>query len=203
MKITAVKQQVKRPDRYSIYVDGSYTFSLGEAQFIASGLHSGMEVDQTELEEFKQASTTGKLFDRVLNLFSYRMRSEWEVRDYLRRKDADEAQLEAVITKLQNLGYVDDQKFATAWIESRRYGKPTSQRKLRSELSAKRIDHATIDAVLKHDSDTTNEQDVLAQLVAKKRHRYTDDTKFMQYLARQGFRYDDIKQAIQTSEQTD
>ncbi len=196
MKITAIKQQVKRPDRYSVYVDGSYSFSLSEDQFVASGLHSGMELDQTQVDEFMQRSATGKLFDRVLNLFSYRLRSEWEVRDYLRRKAADEAQAQQVIARLKDLGYVDDQRFAAAWVESRRYGKPISQRKLRSELSTKRIDQAIIDAVLRRDSEVTNEQDVLGDLIAKKRRNYPDDAKLMQYLARQGFRYDDIKQAL-------
>jgi regulatory protein len=197
MKITAIKQQVKRPDRYSIYLDGNYVFSLGETDVLRTGVHTGMELDSAQIEAFQQTSSVGKLFDRVLNLFSYRQRSEWEVRDYLRRKQADADQVNTIIAKLTKLGYIDDQKFALSWVESRRYGKPISQRKLRAELMAKRIDTAVVDAVLKQDTQSTNEQDILQQLIAKKRRRYPDQTKFMQYLARQGFRYDDIKQALQ------
>jgi regulatory protein len=196
MKITAIKQQVKRPDRYSIYVDGKYMFSLGETDLLNSGIHSGVELDDAQLAEFQQTSSAGKLFDRVLNLLSYRMRSEWEIRDYLRRKSAAPSEIDQLVTRLSKLGYVNDQRFAESWVESRRYGKPISQRKLRAELAAKRIDSAIIDAVMKADSTAVDEQSILKQLVAKKRQRYPDDAKFMQYLARQGFRYDDIKSAL-------
>jgi regulatory protein len=201
MKITAIKQQIKRFDRYSVYVDGVYTFSLSEAQLVSSGIHSGLEIDSETLAGYQEESTTGKLFDRLLNLFSYRMRSEWEVRDYLRRKQVDESQTTQLIERMQKLGYINDEVFARSWVENRRFGKPTSQRKLRAELQAKRIDRGIVDKILNEDASQTDEMDVLRQLVAKKRARYPDDVKFMQYLARQGFGYDDIKRAIKPSDE--
>jgi regulatory protein len=36
----------------------------------------------------------------------------------------------------------------------------------------------------------------MSKIIAKKRSRYPDDKKLMQYLARQGFSYDDIKKAL-------
>jgi regulatory protein len=36
----------------------------------------------------------------------------------------------------------------------------------------------------------------LQKIIAKKRSRYDDEQKFMAYLARQGFSYDDIKEAL-------
>jgi SOS response regulatory protein OraA/RecX len=45
------------------------------------------------------------------------------------------------------------------------------------------------------DSERSDE-DELGKIITKKRNRYPDDQKFMQYLARQGFSYDDIKQAL-------
>ena len=40
------------------------------------------------------------------------------------------------------------------------------------------------------------DDDALANLVAKKYHRYGDINKLKAYLARAGFRYDDINRAI-------
>jgi SOS response regulatory protein OraA/RecX len=45
-----------------------------------------------------------------------------------------------------------------------------------------------------------NDSDELAKVIAKKRARYPDDQKFMAFLARQGFSYDDIKSALSASE---
>lgn len=197
MKITAIKQQAKRQERYSVYIDGSYSFSLNEAQLVSSGLHSGQELNAAEVAQYKEDSAAGKLFDKILNLLSIRPRSTWEIEDYARRKDASPEQVAYVVERCRQLGYLDDERFARQWIENRRLTRPTSQRKLRSELVAKRITPAIIDQVLADDRHQTDEAEVLAKLIAKKRTRYPDNTKLMQYLARQGFSYDDIRSALQ------
>lgn len=194
MKITAIKQQVKRADRYSIYVDGKYLFSLGEGELLKLGLHTGQELSDTELSNFKGESEKGKWFDKILNLLSYRLRSEWELRDYLKRKKAPTDIIEETLNKLSKAGYLNDEQFAKRWVENRRLLKPTSKRRLAQELRAKRINSEIIDKVLSEYE--SNELEILRELVSKKRSRYPDKLKLMQYLARQGYNYDDIKTVI-------
>jgi hypothetical protein len=38
MKITKISQQVQRKDRYSVYVDEKYSFSLSDYQLITAGV---------------------------------------------------------------------------------------------------------------------------------------------------------------------
>ncbi len=194
MKISAIKQQVKRADRYSIYVDGSYSFSLGEAELLKLGIHSGQEITDEQITEYQGASAYGKLFDKILNLLSFRLRSEWELRDYLRRKEAEPEVVDAIIERLRRNGYVDDEQFARRWIENRHLLKPTSNRKLSLELRQKRIPNDVIARVLA--TDETDELSTLRLVVEKKRHRYPDTNKFVQYLARQGYGYQDIKTVL-------
>jgi regulatory protein len=196
MKITKIARQVKRADRYSIYLDGKYSFSLGEGELLKLGLHSGQELTEEELASFRDESDYGKWFDKTLNLLSYRMRSEWELRDYLKRKKAPEEFVEKILNKLSINGYVNDEQFAKRWVENRRLLKATSRRKLMMELKQKRVPTDIIDRVLADDRDQVNERDLLRELVEKKRARYPDKLKFMQYLARQGYNYDDIKSAL-------
>lgn len=197
MKISSIKQQVKRPDRYSIFVDGKYSFSLNESQLLNSGLKIGQEINKQELKEFKELSDFGKIYDKTLNLISFRPRSQWEIEFYLKRKKQPDEVIEKVTSKLKELGYLDDKKFAISWIENRRLLKPISLRKLNQELRQKRVPDYVISEVLKPDEET--EQQALKELVSRKKHRYTDKLKFMQYLARQGFNYDDIKQVLEDS----
>lgn len=194
MKITAIKQQVKRADRYSIYLDGKYSFSLGEGELLKLGLHTGQELTEAELASYRNESAYGKWFDRTLNLLSFRLRSEWELRDYLKRKDCPPEITERILNKLSVNGYVNDEQFAKRWVENRRLLKATSKRRLNQELRQKRISSDIIDKVLAEDE--TDERQVLRELVAKKRARYSDQTKLMQYLARQGYNYEDIKSVL-------
>ena len=199
MKITAIKQQVKRPDRYSIYVDGAFAFGLSESALIAHRLASGQEIDASQLSALKDAASTDKAYGNALRYVVMRPRSLWEMRTYLRRKKVDEPVAESIIEKLLNLDLLGDEKFAEAWVANRRLLKATSKRRLRQELQQKQIASSIIDKVLLEDE--VDERSVLAELVAKKQARYPDRNKFMQYLARQGFSYEDIKSVLDAQEE--
>lgn len=196
MKITAIKQQVKRADRYSIYLDQKYAFSLSESELLAAGIKKNQEFTEAQLEELRMRAVIDKGYDRALNLISHRPRSEWELRDYLRRKEYDTVSSEAIVKKLHNRGWVDDKDFAERWVATRRLLKATSRRRLMQELKQKRIAEEIIKQVL--EADETDEREVLRELIDRKRKqtKYQDDLKLMQYLGRQGYTYDDIKSVL-------
>lgn len=221
MKITKIQQQQRVKDRYSVYVDEKYAFSVNEYQLIELKIHSGDEITQEQLDNFATESQFGKAYERTLNYLMIRPRSEKEVRDYLTRtymypkpksyvdksgqrhfkkQSVDKEQVQAMIARvmerLQSKGYLNDESFAKAWIESRMLHKKPSRRKLEQELMQKGVSQSIIATQLQN-SDL-NEKDNLLELVNKKRKliRYQDDTKLITYLLRQGFNYDDIKGAL-------
>ncbi len=196
MKITDIKSQVKRNDRYSIYGDGKYVFSLSENELLNSGIKINQEYDGEELEKLQMTVVLDKAYDRSLNMISRRPRSIWEMRQYLKQKDYDENVIEEILNKLSNRKYLDDEKFAEAWVRDRRALKKTSKRRIQQELRAKKVSDTIIQKVLSEDE--ADEQDILRELIEKKRTqtRYQDDQKLIGYLIRQGFNYSDIKDSI-------
>lgn len=99
-----------------------------------------------------------------------------------------------VFERLIEKGYLDDEKFARWWVETRHQTKGVSLRKLTSELSAKGVERHVIEQVVSE--STRNDSDELQKVILKKRGKYDDEQKLIAYLARQGFLYDDIKQAL-------
>jgi regulatory protein len=200
MKITAIKQQVKRQGRYSIFVDEKYAFSLSESALLEQRIRIGQEVTKEELQSYKDASKFDKAYNLVISYVARRPRSEWELRDYFRRKDIDEDAGEQILTRLKNFGYVDDMAFARSWVDNRRLLKPVSRRRLQMELRQKHVADSVIRQVLEDDEVT--DRDTLTQLVERKRKqsRYQDPVKLMQYLVRQGYSYDDVKSALNAPE---
>ncbi len=196
MKITDIKQQVKRQDRYSIFVDGKYSFALSESELISQGLKIGIEFSKNELEEIKNVATVDKGVYRVLNLISRRPRSRWEIEDYLKRKKYTPEEVTKILRAVDEKGYINDLDFSKRWVENRRLLKPTSKRKLRMELKQKRVSDEIIDKAL--EEDEADELAILRELIEKKRRqiRYKDNQKLMAYLARQGFSFQDIKEAL-------
>ncbi len=199
MKITAIKQQERLKGRYSIFVDEKYAFSLSADALLEERLHTGQELDEPQLKAYKKLSQDDKAYGLSLAYAVRRMRSEWEFRDYFRRKQYDPELAEQILEKLAGHGFVDDAKFAEAWVRNRRMLKPVSKRRLVQELKQKRVADEVIEQALAEDE--TDERTVLQELVAKKRQqtKYRDDLKLMQYLARQGFGYDDIKRALEAA----
>lgn len=200
MKITKIVQQQKQHDRYSIFVDDKYSFSLSETALLESKLASGQELTKEQIAEYKQKSAEDKLYNRALNYVALRPRSVWEVQEYLRRKDSPAPLTEQITNKLIEVGLLDDAKFAAAFVHDRRLLRSSSVRKITLELRKKRVSDEAIEQALSQDD--TDELALLRDVVAKKRHqsKYRDDKlKLMQYLARQGFSYSDIKQVLEES----
>lgn len=211
MKITAVTAQKKDPNRINIMVDGAYRFSLDIFQYADLGIKVGRDYTEEELVELETESQFGKVYTRALEYCLMRPHSSREMRDYLYRKTRDTpkktggmrkgvspAITERVFNRLTEKGYIDDEKFARYWIENRNLRKGTSKRKLQAELRAKGIESGVIERLLS-DSDRSDESEI-TKIIAKKRSRYPDDQKLMQYLARQGFGFDDIKSALSADE---
>ena len=194
MRITEIKAQVKTAGRYSIFIDGKYTFSLSDVALFDQHLTIGQELDKEQVKALKQLSSDDKLFGMSLRYVGIRPRSEWEIRTYLKRKQASPALVDSILNKLSKNGLIDDNAFARAWVESRRLLRPTSKRKLQQELRAKRVSDEVISQVLA--ADEADERQLLRELALKKRGRYADDMKLMQYLVRQGFSYDDVKAVV-------
>lgn len=214
MKITSITIQARNKDRVNVSVDGKYRFSLDIFQVADLGIRTGKEYSEKELEEIEQESQFGKLYSRTLEFALVRPRSQREVRDYLYKKTRDTrtktgeirkgisvSLTERVFDRLVQKGYINDRKFAEFWIENRNMRKGISARKLTAELRSKGIESAIIDELLS-DSERSDE-DELQKIIAKKRSRYEDEQKFIAYLARQGFSYDDIKDALAQVDQTD
>lgn len=193
-EITGIKQQQKREDRFSVYVDGKYSFSLARDQLMQLGLKTGQEVSDEDIKRLKGSSDFGKLRDRTYKWLGIRPRSAHEIEQYLRRKTDDEELKDKMIEELKKYNYIDDKKFAEAWISGRTAIKPISEYRLRQELIKKRVPKEVIDASLEEAG--LDDLSAVKEVIAKRGHRYKDKQKLMAYLARQGFRYDVIKQAL-------
>lgn len=202
MKLTKIVQQQKQRDRYSVFVDDKYSFSLSENALLSSGLAGGQELTPEQVTEYKQLSADDKLFNRALRYVAMRPRSVWEMQQYLKRKDCPAPLTEQITNKLLELDLLNDRKFALAFVHDRALLRPTSRRKMIAELRKKHIPEEVINVTLAEEG--LDEAAALRHAIVKARRQskyQNDELKLMQYLARQGFNYDDIKSALNSTEE--
>ena len=214
MKITSISIQQRDKNRVNVSVDGKYRFSLDYTQIAELGVEVGKEYTEAELSDLENESQFGKLYMRALEYSLMRPHSQHELSQYLYRKTRDtltktgsikkgvsKALTERVFDRIILKGYVNDEAFARYWVENRQLRKGISKRKLQAELASKGVDRSIVESLLS-ETDRTDEEEI-QKIIEKKMGRYSDTQKLMQYLARQGFSYDDIKQAIENSNKTD
>ena len=109
--------------------------------------------------------------------------------------------IDAVIAKLYDLKILDDENFARYFVQNRNQIKGTSEKKLRLELKNKGVDDGIIREVLAEDEFGEKIRDdrvEIRKMIEKKRRRGYDDAKLTQYLARQGFSYDLIRESLRS-----
>lgn len=195
MNITKISPAVKTEGRYNVFVDNEFSFSLDETQLVTLGLKKGDAIDELQLSELKNESDFGKNYIRAVDLISRRLRSEREIRDYARRKQWTEDNTERVIDRLCERGYLNDERFAESFVRSRANTRNFSAKRMKVELQKKGVKPDIITNILA-ESDDYDEMAALRKMIAKKINKYDDERKLVAYLARQGFKYDDIKSAL-------
>ena len=144
-----------------------------------------------------------KYYALSLRYLSYRPRSEKEIRDYLMRKKSSPEIIEHVISKLNDHKFLDDGEFARMWIESRNRSKPRSQRLLRLELKRKGIADEILESGIRNqelrgETDLELAKKIVSKKISKLRNMDKQDIykKLGGMLARRGFSWDTIKQAV-------
>src|SRR6266567_1265250 len=73
--------------------------------------------------------------DTAVRFLAQRPRSEYEVRQRLRRAGVDEALVDGVLGQLRQHQLLDDAVFAQYWVEQRQTFRPRGARLLRAELA--------------------------------------------------------------------
>ena len=137
--------------------------------------------------------------DTAVRFLAQRPRSEYEVRQRLRRARIDDATIDAVLEQLRRHRLLDDYAFAQYWVDQRRTFRPRGARLLRAELARLGVsppDTASATAEL------TPEEDAYRAAAKRALHlRELDEQAFKArlsgFLARRGFNWETIVQVVQ------
>jgi len=138
----------------------------------------------------------------ALRMLARRPYSLAEMRRALEKKYADSNQVRDAITRLRELHYLDDKKFAEQYASSLARNRAYGRQRIRRELKAKLVDYRQIEPALAQAFEETSEQDLLEQTLEKKvRTLRLPLTRaklaaLCQSLLRRGFLGDDIMKAV-------
>ncbi len=134
-------------------------------------------------------------------LLKFRLRSEEEIRKRLEKKKFDTQIIESTLSFLKDKGFIDDNYFAKAWVESR-IKKPLGIRRLKQELRTKGIDKEIIESRINEIRKDYPEEEIVKQIAKEKLSKIKGidpqkaKKRVYDYLLRRGFSPDIILDAV-------
>jgi regulatory protein len=138
-----------------------------------------------------------KTMSAALKILAARARSESQLRERLLAKPwADPDAVEDCITRLKELGYINDSLFAHSYASSRLSLRPVGRGRLARELAGKRVKRKTIDEALDLVFDEVGEESLIDRAIRKRirTHGHPTDRasakRMFDHLVRLGFGYD-------------
>lgn len=199
MKITNVSRY--KGTTYEVEIDESRKIYLHIDIITDFSVRTGMEVERDELRKIIYASNFRRAYQRALFLLDYRDYSAKEMTEKLVKTYKNEALCDAVLNKLKENSFIDDERYAERMarklVEVKKYG----FRRAKRELMQKGIDQFTAEDALEMYSETFSEN--LAELLSTKHSRYlTDETdrksieKVKSALVRYGYDFSEINRAV-------
>ncbi|GAB4464595.1 MAG: RecX family transcriptional regulator [Armatimonadaceae bacterium] len=198
-RITAIEPQERSKNRVNVYLDGTFYCGLFADVAAALGLKVGQELSPERLEELATAETLRKAKEDAYRLLSFRARSEREIADRLRRREYTEDVITETVRSLRDMGYLDDEAFASAWVRGR--GKSRGKQALAFELRQKGVAPEMVRETL--EARPESEEGAAARAAAIKRvgEKPVDTSREAQgklaaYLARRGFGWEIVRPVL-------
>ncbi len=199
--ITKIARQKNNPERYNIYLNEEYAFPVDEAILLQFGLTKGKVLDEFEIQEIAYEDEIRKAFNKGLNFLSYQMRSEHEVKKKLLTLEFGEAVALEAIQKLKSYGFINDENYSKALLDTKKATMKKGPRAIRQDLIKKGIDKNLQDEVLA--TYSLEEQIKLAlQLAEKIVHSEKRKTpaqvkaKIQDYLLRKGYAFPIVEEVL-------
>lgn len=194
--VTSIEPQKNNKNRYSVFIDGRYAFSLDDETLFKSNLRVGDEINEEAAQELICDAQYIACKDYGFKLVSKKLYTMHDFTDKLKLKGFDESVANKVCRRFSELGLISDEDFARAYISDAARLKQKGKRAISIELLRHGIDKAVVDELL----DGFENREGLEKIISKKLKTKNPDRKQLSSVfaacIRKGYGADEIKHAL-------
>ena len=144
-----------------------------------------------------------RTFDRAIKLIASKSLSVAELRErLLQSRKATKADVDAVIERLKEYGYLDDERFAFSYASLKVRQRPIGKRRLERDLKFKKVDSATAATALELVFAETSEEQLIDRAIEKrlrlkgKPSNRIEAKSLFDHLLRQGFPFELVSEKV-------
>ena len=194
-EITAITPQIKDKERCNIYVDGKFYCGLKLETAVKYRLRAGEAVDLARLDEIQLENEKSQALDKAMTHLSVSMKTEKQMRDFLKKKGYVDAVSDYVLEKLRGYGFVDDAEYCAQYV--RTAGKNKGSRLIALELKRRGAGEEEVDSALREREGESDAAKTVAAKYMKNREMTRENlSKAYRHLLSKGFDYDTAKDAL-------
>ena len=193
MKITKLEVQKNDKNRVNLYVDDEFYSGIPAELVYLEHLKTGLEIDEKDLKKIIFENEKSKAMSRVTKYIGSSLKTQQHIRDYLRKKEYSDDTIEFVMSKLVEYNYIDDKKYAQAYVLT--YGKKYGKLKLKSQLKVKGVSEEIIECDLE-DKKVERIERVASKYLKNKVMSYEVSQKLFRFLYSRGYEFDEINSYI-------
>ena len=186
----------KRKGLSALYIDGEFAVKIDTETFLISKFSVGSQIDDEQLKELIESSNTKRAKEKALWLISYRDHSKKELEEKV-RNSCDRDSAKKAVERLEELGLVNDEKFARNYAEQLLNVKHLSKKGAKYKLMEKGIDRDLADRIL--DEIYFDPQEHIRIIIEGKYKNLADEKtrrRAVAALQRKGYGWSDIKSVI-------
>ena len=186
----------KRKGLSALYIDGEFAVKIDTETFLISKFSVGSQIDDEQLKELIESSNTKRAKEKALWLISYRDHSKKELEEKV-RNSCDRDSAKKAVERLEELGLVNDEKFARNYAEQLLNVKHLSKKGAKYKLMEKGIDRDLAEMIL--DEIYFDPQEHIRIIIESKYKNLADEKtrrRAVSALQRKGYGWSDIKSVI-------
>ena len=153
MKI--IKYEKKGNNKYKIHLENNNSINVYEDVIIKNNLLYKKEIDNTLLEKIDKDNNNEDAYNKCVKYISVRIRSIYEIKEYLKKREIEPSIIEKTIDKLLKNNLLNDDSFTKAFIHDKLNFTTMGPYRIEQELKKQKIDTNIIYKYLKEIDDDT------------------------------------------------
>ncbi|AXG38640.1 recombination regulator RecX [Enterococcus gilvus] len=146
--LTVVKISQGRGPFYKVEFSNGEKLRLSEDTVVRHRLLKGQELEEKTLNEIKQEGKEDLGFQMALNYLSYQLRTEKEIRAYLKDNEIESGDRHKIVARLKELNLVDDLVYSESYIRTQMRLGDKGPRILQQKLKQKGVKEPEIEQAL-------------------------------------------------------
>lgn len=204
MIITGIQEVTKA--KVKVFIDSEFAFVLYKGELRTYGICEERELSEETYRVIVDEVLTKRAKLRCMYLLKSRDYTKHGLMEKLRKEYYSEDIIEKALAYVISYGYVDDERYARAYINYA--GKSKSRKQIEFDLMKKGVAKDDIAAAfdeLEESEDLVSEESLIRALLVKKHYKNEDATteerrKIIGFLYRKGFSLDKIYKVVGESE---